>query len=344
MRDEDAPPARFGRSANFSTREAWLNLASVAELPRRRDSTVVVGSAGPATDVHHTHDPAVAEFVRAAPRAGEVLAKAAMEYARRGWPVLPGSAWNGRRFVAGSGMITRGLRPTVPRTFASSDPLQVSRWWGSDQEREPSVLLGVGGAFDVVSVDADAAAELLFTRAFQSDGGPVMFQPHVRKAQCFLTPGATRQLKTVAAPAIRPWPPGSRIAAPPSTGGQRCAGRLVVPSGTVGMAADDCRFLPGGPVRGDVSASRTMIGATAIRRRAAKRTKNPGGSARSVPTGVVENSISQVQSPPKIIVTPSCFTSSCADVRGDRCRTEMVGFGGEKNWTSSWLVGGQKFY
>jgi hypothetical protein len=56
---------------------------------------------------------------------------AATEYAEHGWPVLPGSAWNGRRYqIPGTNRITDGVRPTVPRNYATTRESTITEWWG----------------------------------------------------------------------------------------------------------------------------------------------------------------------------------------------------------------------
>lgn len=195
----------------------WRHRTAAADVPGSRDSTHRASSSPVTGQPSFVGGDGAAAATVLLSRADEPVAEAALQYARRGWPVLPGAAWNGRRFVVGgSGAIAHRLRPVVPRTFASADPHQVAKWWGVDEEWEPSVLLVVGPAFDVVSVAGAVAAGLLFTRAFQKAGGPVVFRPDSGAAHFLLEPGGARRLRSTAPPAIRPLAAGSWIPAPPT--------------------------------------------------------------------------------------------------------------------------------
>jgi Bifunctional DNA primase/polymerase, N-terminal len=80
------------------------------------------------------------------------LARAALRYADRGWPVLPGAAYDGTRFrCADLGCPTIGCHPAVDawERLASADRVTVAQWWRSAPH---SVLLATGHAFDVLEV------------------------------------------------------------------------------------------------------------------------------------------------------------------------------------------------
>lgn len=93
--------------------------------------------------------------------------RAATAYAERGWPVLPGSVWDGRRYVvAANYRPTDGLRPVLPRDQACTDVATVARWWRVTTALAPAVLVVTGRAFDAVSVSRDLAVEAVQTMAF----------------------------------------------------------------------------------------------------------------------------------------------------------------------------------
>ncbi|MGH3569370.1 MAG: bifunctional DNA primase/polymerase [Pseudonocardia sp.] len=115
----------------------------------------------------------------------------ALSYAEHGWPVLPGSAWNGRRYqVPGSPTRhTDGIRPTEPRNYATTDPDMISGWWSPRGDRLfPTVLLRSGLAFDVFSVEREIAATAIRDVRFRSSAGPVIFRPDQGRAYFMVTP------------------------------------------------------------------------------------------------------------------------------------------------------------
>lgn len=115
---------------------------------------------------------------------------AALEYAEHGWPVLPGSAWNGRRYqVPGTNKTTDGVRPTVPRNYATTHAGTITGWWSADDKLVPTVLLRSGLAFDVLSVARSLAEIALQHPAFHNNAGPVVFRPDQGRAYFIVTPG-----------------------------------------------------------------------------------------------------------------------------------------------------------
>lgn len=115
--------------------------------------------------------------------------KAAVLYAEHGWPVLPGSTWNGRRYVIpGTLKVTDGLRPSVARNLASSDIDIVNRWWSADARLVPSVLLRSGDVFGLVAVAFELAYEAMTTTEFRSHAGPVMYRPDQGRAHFVVRP------------------------------------------------------------------------------------------------------------------------------------------------------------
>jgi hypothetical protein len=117
--------------------------------------------------------------------AARAVQQAAVKYAQHGWPVLPGSAWNGRRFVVpGTLKITDGVRPSVARNLATTDVTVVARWWNADTRMEPSVLVRSGQAFNLVSVAFDLAQRVMSLMEAAGQTAPVLYQPDLGRA-CF---------------------------------------------------------------------------------------------------------------------------------------------------------------
>lgn len=147
--------------------------------------------------------------------------KAAVLYAAHGWPVLPGSTWNGRRYVVPATLkVTNGLRPWVARNLASADVATVTRWWSADTRLAPSVLLLTGEAFNLVSVAFELAQDVLATTAFLDNAGPVMYRPDEGRAYFLLQPGPIQFDDLDIAPGeVANIAPGKWVAAPPTRTG-----------------------------------------------------------------------------------------------------------------------------
>ena len=82
-----------------------------------------------------------------------VLRRAALRYAERGWPVMPGAFLIDDRYVCGPLCPTVACHPAVSQweRSASVDPSDVERWWA---DAPYSVLLATGHTFDVIEVPA----------------------------------------------------------------------------------------------------------------------------------------------------------------------------------------------
>ncbi|MGW5643696.1 bifunctional DNA primase/polymerase [Saccharopolyspora sp. NPDC003762] len=109
---------------------------------------------------------------------------AAVQYAGNGWPVLPGSVYDGQRFVEpGTRKVTRELRPVVARNLATTDPEQAARYWAvADERLVPTVLLCSGPAFRLVSVAGNLAQWVLKTEIWESQPGPVLYRGDLGRA------------------------------------------------------------------------------------------------------------------------------------------------------------------
>jgi len=81
------------------------------------------------------------------------LRRAALSYAGRGWPVVPGACFTGTRFTCGLGCQTFSCHPAISdwEEHAMCDAGLVADVW---TRRPYSVLLATGMAFDVLEVPA----------------------------------------------------------------------------------------------------------------------------------------------------------------------------------------------
>lgn len=149
---------------------------------------------------------------------GTSTAQSAILYAERGWPVLPGSVFDGRCYIIpATRRITNGLRPLLPRDVASMDPRTVAAWWKVTTPLAPSVLLRTGQSFYAVSVSRQLAVEAIQSAAFRAAPGPVMLRPDQDRAYFLVGLGESMLPPDGARPTvIEPVRPGAWFAAPPT--------------------------------------------------------------------------------------------------------------------------------
>lgn len=178
------------------------------------------------------------------------MVHAAIRFAERGWPVLPGSVFDGRRYVvAASYWATDGLRPVLPRDQASTNMRTVAQWWKVTTALVPSVLLRTGQAFDAVAVPRMLAIEVVQTTAFRDAPGPVILRPDEGRAYFLVRPGKSVSPPDGAPPTVvEAVPSGAWLAAPPT--------RTAV--GTVSWLASP-RFVGWRPVDADVLAEALRV-------------------------------------------------------------------------------------
>ncbi|MCK2239373.1 MULTISPECIES: bifunctional DNA primase/polymerase [unclassified Crossiella] len=116
--------------------------------------------------------------------------KNALRYAAYGWPVLPGTAWDGFRFRnPATGQPEDRLRPAVAKEQATTTAEIILRWWSDKAHVMPSVLLQTGDVFDVLSVDAPVARMAFERDTLQERCGPVLFSPWAGRTFFFVQPG-----------------------------------------------------------------------------------------------------------------------------------------------------------
>jgi len=101
-----------------------------------------------------------------------VLRRAAIRYAERGWPVVPGAFLAGGRFTCGPLCPTVGCHPAVDDWESDSPylPDELRDWWSAAPF---SVLLATGVAFDAIEVPAALGAPA----ARSGRTGPVAVAP-----------------------------------------------------------------------------------------------------------------------------------------------------------------------
>lgn len=152
-----------------------------------------------------------------AERASAAL-RAAVCYAEQAWPVLPGSVFDGRRYVVASTCrVTDGLRPVLPRDQASADARTVAQWWRVTTPLAPSVLVRSGRAFDAVSVSRELAIEVIKTSVFRDSPGPVTLRPDQGRAYFLIGRGQAVLPPDDARPTVvETVPSGAWLAMPPT--------------------------------------------------------------------------------------------------------------------------------
>src|ERR687887_2825794 len=84
---------------------------------------------------------------------GTELKAGALCLVDHGWPVVPGTWWQGGGWRGLPDQVGLESTPALPDgvAAASCDPAQVGQWW---TEAPYSVLLATGGALDVIEVPA----------------------------------------------------------------------------------------------------------------------------------------------------------------------------------------------
>jgi hypothetical protein len=119
----------------------------------------------------------------------ELSFRAACGYAMNGWPVLPGSAWNGYRFVVpGTMKVTEGIRPFVPRNYATLNVDTIMSWWNVQGSLWPSVLIRSGDAFRLLSTTVDIGENVLADSYFDEHAGPVILRPDIGRVFFLVRP------------------------------------------------------------------------------------------------------------------------------------------------------------
>ncbi|RKT52471.1 bifunctional DNA primase/polymerase [Saccharothrix australiensis] len=99
--------------------------------------------------------------------------RAALDYAAMGWPVIPGAAWDGGRFVdPATGRPVDQVR-LHPVAEATTDVDVVRRWWGAPGGHVPAVLVVTGPSVGVVSIREDQARTIVGHAWFRSRPTPV---------------------------------------------------------------------------------------------------------------------------------------------------------------------------
>jgi hypothetical protein len=147
------------------------------------------------------------------------LLKAALRYARRGWPVFP--VQSGAKVPLGR-LVPHGLKD------ATRDPDQVAAWWTSEPQANIGLVTGV--AFDVLDVDGDPGWTSL-TRAVAERGclscSPVTRTPSGGAHFLFLPTGLGNRAGFL--PSLDWRGRGGYVVAPPSIGPNGTYGWSVAP-------------------------------------------------------------------------------------------------------------------
>ena len=138
------------------------------------------------------------------------MRRAALRYADRGWPVIPGAMLVRDRYICGPLCLTVACHPAAERweTTASSDSSVLDGWWANAPF---SVLLPTGRTFDAIEVPGNVGAAMLRERRL----GPVASAPGGRWL-FLIGPGHGLRPELASRLDIVLHGPGSWIAAPPT--------------------------------------------------------------------------------------------------------------------------------
>jgi hypothetical protein len=132
------------------------------------------------TEIPRDNSAEAGSLVADAKREQEESFRAALGYAANGWPVLPGSTWNGKRFVVpGTTKTTEGLRPTVPRNYATLNVETITSWWAAYDTLVPSVLIRSGGVFQLIKTPINLGRLVAQSKIFKQNAGPVILRPDI---------------------------------------------------------------------------------------------------------------------------------------------------------------------
>lgn len=166
--------------------------------------------------------------------------KTALRYAAYGWPVMPGTAWDGIRFLdPANGQPVDRLRPAVAKEQATTDAETITRWWSTRAHVVPSVLLCTGDKFDVLSVEA-STAQMAFERGtLHQLSGPTLFSPWAGRTFFFVQPGTLVDPGACQNPGdLALLPPGSWVPVPPTRAHGVNAHWRISPHAVKGELAD----------------------------------------------------------------------------------------------------------
>lgn len=139
-----------------------------------------------------------------------------VSYARHGWPVLPGSSWDGRKWVVpGTRRETASIETYLGLGAATTNVTEILRWWHCDYALRPSALLRTGILFSALSLTRSIAVDVLQTLRFREQPGPVFYRPDERRAYFLIQPHHARPIMAGCdSRTARPVPDGDAIVAP----------------------------------------------------------------------------------------------------------------------------------
>ena len=155
--------------------------------------------------------------------------EAALEYARLGWPVIPGAVWHEGRFVDpndGQPTASVTLRPVGS---ATTDPELIRSWWSESGLHVPTVLGVVGHGLGVVSVYESLVDCIVDHQWFATRPTPVLGIPGMPLAYFLVRPPVPLML---ARDEVRVLADGTTLPLPPAALGDTAATWLVSPADT----------------------------------------------------------------------------------------------------------------
>jgi hypothetical protein len=149
---------------------------------------------------------------RVVPMADERIRTTAAGYAAHGWGVLPGSVWDGERYVQGhtpvstDGLMSVRVSPRSLRTVA-----EVWSWWSVAPY---AVLARAGEDFDVLTAPAGVVEKALRLPGSALRSCPIMLAPRRESARLLIRAGTRLWWKLRTVPEVGLFPAGALTALP----------------------------------------------------------------------------------------------------------------------------------
>ena len=151
---------------------------------------------------------------RAVRDADERVRAAAVEYPAHGWGVLPGSVWDGERYIQGHTPVsTDGLVAVRVSAESLRTVREVWSWWSVAPY---AVLARAGEDFDVLTAPADLVRRALEVPGSVLRSCPIMRSPRGESARLLVRAGARLWWKLRTVPEVGLFPAGALVALPPT--------------------------------------------------------------------------------------------------------------------------------
>jgi hypothetical protein len=165
----------------------------------------------------------------------EQVRTAATEYPTHGWGVLPGSVWDGERYIQGhTPVATDGLVAVrlSPRSLRAVN--EVRSWWSVAPY---AVLARAGEDFDVLTAPAGLVEKALQLPTSVLRSCPIMRSPRGESARLLIRTGSRLWWKLRTVPDVGLFSTGALVALPPTVTDAGVWSWWIAPA--------DCGYQPG---------------------------------------------------------------------------------------------------